>query len=182
MAKKKKKNYIPFKNYVIAALIVLAICLGIVYIFKWFNVYKTNKLSVSYLIETKTITNEITSLENTKEIFSESPNDYFVYISYTNDEDIYNMEKELKTIVDDYNLNSQFYYINVTEYKDKTNYIDQINEALNLYDNVITKVPTIVYVEDNHVSADNIIKREDNQLMSADDFQQLLDIKGFKKA
>ena len=92
------------------------------------------------------------------------------------------MEKELKTIIDDYNLNSQFYYINVTEYKDKTNYIDQINEALNLYDNVITKVPTIVYVEDNHVSADNIIKREDNQLMSADDFQQLLDIKGFKKA
>ena len=154
MAKKKKKNYIPFKNYVIAALIVLAICLGIVYIFKWFNVYKTNKLSVSYLIETKTITNEITSLENTKEIFSESPNDYFVYISYTNDEDIYNMEKELKTIIDDYNLNSQFYYINVTEYKDKTNYIDQINEALNLYNMFNDCLKKYVSVETGIFGAD----------------------------
>ena len=177
--KTKKGSSIPLKNYLVAGGIVIGCGLLCLYAYRWFRVFNERKMSTSYLIETKTISKEITSLDLVEEMFSEVPNNYFIYVSYTGNETIYNMEKQLKTIIDTYKLNDTFYYINVTKLKDKTNYIDRLNDALHLNDTKITKVPTIIYVEDGVVGKDNIVTRKDNQIMEAADFQQLLDIKDF---
>ena len=56
------------------------------------------------------------------------------------------------------------------------NYLDQINNALDLDGVKIKNVPTIIYVSDNTITQDNIISREDKKIMDVSDFQKLLDI------
>ena len=101
------------------------------------------------------------------------PDEYFVYVSYTGSEEIYNMEKDLKKVINKYELNDQFYYLNLTTIKDKENYIDDLNKSLNL-EQKVKQVPTIIYVKEGKVV--DIIDRSDNNMMNVGDFQKLLDI------
>ena len=94
MPRKKKDNSIPFKNYVVATAVIVGCGLLCLYAYRWVKVFNEKKVSTSYLVETKTINNEITSLDNVEEIFTEAPDNYFIYISYTGNETIYNMEKK----------------------------------------------------------------------------------------
>lgn len=176
---KKNERYVPMKNYVIAVVVVIGIILITWYGFAWYKVIKENKVSTSYLISEKVISNEINGLEEISDVFSEVPNSYYVYISYTGSEEIFAMEKELSSLIKDYNLNDKFYYFNVTSLKDNDNYLDSINEAFNLEDNKITSIPTIIYF--NEGKAVNIIKKENNVLMNAGDFQKMLDVSNIAK-
>lgn len=169
----KNERFIPIKNYVIAFGIVVAAVLLTIYGFAWYNVLKEGKVSQSYLVKEKVISNEIQSLDEVEAIFAEVPDEYFIYISYTGSEEIYNMEKELKKVINKYELNDQIYYLNVTEIKEKDDYIDKINKSLNLEEKV-TQVPTIVYIKEGKVV--DIIKRNDDNMMNVGDFQKLLDI------
>ena len=45
---KKNERFVPTKNYVIAVFIVVAMILLTWYAFEWYNVYKENKVSISY--------------------------------------------------------------------------------------------------------------------------------------
>jgi hypothetical protein len=67
------------------------------------------------------------------------------------------------------------YYINVTDLKNKKDYINKLNNTLGLKDVIITQVPTIIYFKDGEVTKGNIISRSDDKLMSSGDFQKLLD-------
>lgn len=169
----KNERFIPIKNYVIALGIVVAAVLLTIYGFAWYNVLKEGKVSQSYLVKEKVISNEIQSLDEVEAIFAEVPDEYFIYISYTGSEEIYNMEKELKKVINKYELNDQIYYLNVTEIKEKDDYIDKINKSLNLEEKV-TQVPTIIYIKEGKVV--DIIKRSDDNMMNVGDFQKLLDI------
>lgn len=171
---KKNERYIPIKNYVIAFFIVCAIVLLTLYIFAWYNVIKENRVSASYLVKEKIISNEIKSLDEVADIFSEVPESYYIYISYTGSEEVYNMERDLKDIIKEYNLSDSIYYLNVTDIKDNENYIDDINESLNLEEKKITQVPTIIYYRNGE--AVDIIERKDNNIMNVGDFQKLLDV------
>ena len=89
---KKNERYIPTKNYIIAIGVVIGILLIAWYCFAWYKVYKEDKISTSYLIKNNVISNEITDLNEIVDVFSEAPDEYFVYVSYTGDEDIYDMD------------------------------------------------------------------------------------------
>ena len=91
------------------------------------------------------------------------------------------MEKELAKIIKKYNIANQFYYLNVTEIKDNDDYIDEINRSLSLRDEKIIRVPTIIYYKDGEVVNDGIITRSDNKMMTAADFQKLLDANNIEK-
>lgn len=171
---KKNERYIPTKNYILAAVIVVVIVFLTWYGFAWYNVLKENKVSTSYLVKEKVISNEIKNLNEVEDIFSEAPTSYYVYISYTGSEEVYNMEKDLKKVIIDYNLNDSFYYLNITSIKKDKDYIDKINEAFKLEDKKITNVPTIIYCNDGKVV--DIITRNDDNMMNVGDFQKLLDI------
>ncbi len=176
---KKNERYIPLKNYVIAGLVIVFIIAITCYSFAWYKVFKENKVSTSYLVQEKIVTNEIKNLEEISDIFSEVPESYFVYISYTGSEEVYNMEKDLKNIIKEYNLTDSIYYLNVTNIKENENYIEEINKAFNLEEKKVTQVPTIIYYNNGKVV--DIVKRNDDNIMNVGDFQKLLDVNNVAK-
>lgn len=175
----KNERFIPTKNYLIAAGLVVVIVLLTWYGFAWYKVAKENKLATSYLIKEKIISKEISDLEEAITVFNEPPSSYFLLISYTGDEEVYNMEKNLESIITEYNLNDSIYYLNVTDIKNESNCIAQINTSLSLEDVKVTQVPTIVYFKDG--KAVDVITRQDDNLINNGDFQKLLDKNNIKK-
>ena len=178
---KKNERYIPTKNYIIAFGVVIGILLLVCYCFAWYNVYKEDKVSTSYLIKNNIISNEIKDLNEIVDVFSEAPDEYYVYVSYTGDEEIFAMEKELAKIIKKYNIADQFYYLNVTGIKDNSDYVNDINRALSLRNEKIIRIPTIIYYKDGEVVKDGIVSRKDNKMMTSADFQKILDKNNVKK-
>lgn len=179
MASIKNERFIPIKNYFIALLLVVVIVFLTWYGFAWYEVAKENKLSTSYLVKEKIISKEISDLQEAIEVFSEPPSSYYLLISYNGDEDVYNMEKSLISLINEYNLNDYIYYLNVTSIKDEDNCIAQINTALSLEDVKVSQIPTIVYF--NNGKAVDVIERLDDNLMNTGDFQKLLDKNNISK-
>lgn len=161
---------------IIVAIFIVIILLGI-YFYKWYDVRKEEKLRTSYLITTNTVNLEIKSLDEVTQVLTEAPNDYFVLINYTGDEDNYKLEEGLKLIIDTYKFGDCFYYYNAKSIINDDNYLAQLNKAFNT--DKITKVPIILYYKDN-VIVDAVTRVDDNKI-NAGDFQKLLDIHEFEK-
>lgn len=176
---KKNETFIPVKNYILAAVIVVVIIGLTWYAFAWYNVVQENKVSTSYLVQEKIISKEITDLNEVNNIFSEAPDSYFVYISYTGDEQVYNMEKSLKSVIKAYNLSDNMYYLNVTSIKDEKDYMDKVNKALGLTDRKVVKVPTILYFEEGKLV--EMTDTKSDLLMTRSDFQKLIILSGIEK-
>lgn len=150
MAKKKsKKNNINFKKLFYFIIGFLLIIFLIWYIISWKNVKKEEKLMNSYLITSNTLSVEIKDLSETIQVLKESPSEYFVYISYTNDEKVYSFEKKLKKLIDNYNLKDEFYFVNVTNIKDDENFYSEINDTFNT--KLINNIPSILHFKNNEL-------------------------------
>ena len=63
-------------------------------------------------------------------------------------------------------------YLNVTDLLEEENYLDKINELLNLEDTKIEKLPAIIYFKDNE-----LVKILDSKLslLKSTDFYRLLE-------
>lgn len=175
---KKNERFIPLKNYIIAIGLVVVIIALTWYGFAWYNLKEEQKVSESYLAKEKVIFKEL-DLNEVSAVFSEPSAEYFVYISYTGDKEIYNMEKELKDVIQDYNLNENMYFLNVTSIKEEDDCIDQINKTLNLEEVKVKKIPTIIYFKAG--KAVDIITRKDDNMMNKGDFAQLLEKNNIEK-
>lgn len=166
MAKNNVKS-LPLKKIFITLLIVLGIILLTLYFYKWHQVKQDEKYLKSYLISTSTINLEMNDISEINTVLSESPSYYFIYISYTKDEDTYNLEKELKPIITEYDLRNNFYFINVTDIKDKnSNYKEDIAKELGIDKNKINNVPVILYFKDGKLARDGVT--------NANDFEKIL--------
>lgn len=181
MANSQKERKVPAKNYVIALLIFIGVILLTVYIFKWYEVFNNEKITKSYLISSNVISNEINSLDELSDVFSEAPSEYFLYISYTNDKNIYDMEVDLKKIIRKYDLQDKFYYFNIDNIKNNEGYLEEINSVLNLSKEKVTSVPTILYYKDHELVDGGLIHKDTNSLMQATDFEQLLETMEIEK-
>lgn len=185
MKKKSVKSNLEAKkikpiNYFYAFLILFGGILLTYYIFAWYNVKHEEKLSNSYLITSNTINTSINSVEDFKHILQEIPSSYFVYLSYTNDEYVYDLEKDLKVIIDKYNLNDIFYYINLTDLKMKDEeLIKYLRESLEIEN--IDNVPAILYVASGEIKDAIILDGIKNTKLKASDLEQLLDIYEFEE-
>jgi hypothetical protein len=181
--KKVKKVYEELRDILFKSGLVLIAFFLVVGIYTLVDFERNGKYDNSYLITSKTISRDhIINVNNATDTFKNLNGDYFVYISYTHNTDVYNLEHNLKKIIDEYKLNDKFYYINVNDIKDNVNFKDQINAYLGYRDAKVSKVPTIVYVNSNNdVRIENIITRNDSSMMSAGDFQKLLDINEINK-
>ncbi len=142
-----------------------------------------NSNTQSYIIKKNVIDkSHVLELNNAKESLSKLNGNYFVYISYTTSSSIDLFERDLKKVIDKYDLKDKFYYIDVTNIIKKNDYLKEINNSLGYLDTLVTQVPTIVYVNsENIITRDSIIARSDNKLIQIGDFQKLLDINEFKE-
>lgn len=147
------------------------------------NYENTNKYATSYLVDTNTIKRDhIVDYNDAINYFSGLTGDYYIYIGYTDNKDVYNLEKQLKKVIKSYSLEDKFYYINITDLKHDTNVVDEVNAYLGYRNAKVSQVPTIVYVnKSNEVRIENIVARDDNSMMSLGDFQKLLDINDVSK-
>ncbi len=168
MAKTKKKinnktRVIKPQNYLYAAVILIGGILLTFFLAKWYLIKKEEKLSVSYLIKTNTIVSRVQDLNSLSQVLQDAPASYFIYISYTGDEEIYNYEIKMKSIIDKYELNDLFYYVDVSNLiEESNNSLDLINQKLNI--DFIKRIPLIIYVENSKINKDNIIYLKDNNL------------------
>ena len=166
----KKEEAIKYNNYLYAILILIGGILLVLYVFKWYQVKKDEKLMSSYLVSTKTINSRVDNLDYLKQIMQESPSSYFIYLSYTGNESVYNFEKKLKRVIDKYKLNDLFYYIDVTKIMEDANYLDDIRNSLNI--EKLDNIPAIIYVHNGKIS--NILDGENNTFLKIEDLEQLL--------
>lgn len=174
--KKSKKNNINFKKLFYFILGFLLIIFLIWYIISWKNVKQEEKLMNSYLITSNTLSVEIKDLSETVQVLKESPSEYFVYISYTNDEKVFNFEKKLKKLIDNYNLKDEFYFVNVTNIKDDENFYSEINDTFNT--KLISNIPSILHFKNNELK--KVIYNKDlNKTYT--DFENLLKENEFDK-
>ncbi len=176
-----KVHKISSKNYIVALVVFIGVILLTIYIFKWYQVVNNEKITKSYLISSQVITNEINSLDELADVFSEAPYEYYLYIGYTNDRNVYDMEVDLKKIIKKYDLQDKFYYLNIDNIKENNGYLEELNSALNLEENTISNVPTILYYKDHELVEGGIIKKDANALMQASDFEQLLETMEIEK-
>ena len=172
-----KERYINPRNYLYAALMLVGGILLVFLIFNWYNSKKEEQLLVSYLISSNTIESSIDDLDSISLIKQEAPSSYFIYMSYTKDETIYNFEKDLKKLIDKYKLNDIFYYVDLTKLKENNdNYLNLIKESLGLKE--LSKLPALVYVKDGEVK--EVLDGVKNTLLKVTDVEQLLDIYEFQ--
>lgn len=171
-----KNRYIPLKNYFIAFFTVVIILFLSLYFYKWYKVYQEEQIRQSYLLKTNTISMQISNLDDLNTILSETPNDYFIYISYTHDTNVYNLEKKIKKVIDDYGINDVMYYIDITKLKKDKNYLDTLNKKLNTTE--ITATPAIIYVKDNQIKD---IIQDNKKFISANDLENVLKNNGMEK-
>lgn len=174
-SKSSKTRNIPLKNYIYAFLVLLGGILLILYIFEWINVKKEEKLMNSYLITSNTINSKIEDFDSLKQILNETSSSYFLYLSYTGNEDVYNFEKELKRVIDNYDLSDSFYYMDLTKIKESNeNYIETIKSELNISD--LEKVPAIIYVKNGKIENATILDGIKETMLKVADLENLLDI------
>jgi len=163
MANTKYKNKpISTKKIAILLCVVLGAIFVVLYCFKWHQVREDEKYIQSYLISTNTISLEMNSIDDINSVLSETPSNYFIYISYTGDKDVYDFEKKLKPLIDEYSLQNSFYYLNVTDIKDtNSNYKKDIAKELNIDSNNISDIPVILYFKDDELKSKGITTIKD---------------------
>lgn len=178
MISKKASRQIEMKNYLIAAAVFIGIILIVLYAFEWYQVKQEEKLMKSYLVNTNTINFVINDPNSANQVLQEAPKDYFIFVGYRNDEDEYLLEKSVKKIIDDYEINDIVYYFDATDIKQDSNYLEKINESLKVN---ISQVPAIIYIKDGKVAEEGIVDGKDEKLLTANDFEKLLNIYEYTK-
>ncbi len=167
-----KKREVPLKNYVIAVLILIAIVVVFLYAKKTYELNVQNKISQSVLSR---LVGEI-NYEETDSVFLDKNTNYFIYISYPSDKKTYNLEKELKKAIAKYEIEDNFYYLNVTDEMEKDNFIERLNNKLNASIGSTNSLPVILYYQDNKLKA---YLSSYNDLFKIKDFENMLIINGY---
>ena len=140
-------------------------------IYKYVNSRKENRSYIVNKVKSYDFENIVKGIDDVK-------NNGLLYISYIGNEKIYNFEKESYKILKNNNLISKFVYIDCTKNVNNGK-VDNLNDKLNVITDQDITLPTIIYYKDGKVV--DYIEREDEQMMSEQDFAQLLDKYEFKR-
>lgn len=136
-----KSKKIPKKNYIILFIMIIFVIAITFIIVKIGNVYNTQKLKKSYL---SNYINKV-ELKDISNILTEPSSELFVFITKTNDENVYNLEKDIKKVIKKHNLRDNFIYIDYSNEKD----LKKLNESLKTN---IKKIPALIYYRDGKVA------------------------------
>lgn len=161
------KRYIPVKNYILLILMFIAVILITLYIFKWYQIKKDEKILQSYLVENNLIINQTNSIDELKNVITENSSRLLLYVSYRKNNRIYNIEKKYDDIFKKYNISDIFYLFDITDIKENNkNYKNLINNYLDIN---VNGYPVIIYYEDGQINSykkissakelDNFIKK-----------------------
>ena len=160
------EKVVPRKNYF---LLILLIILVVVVTFAVTNIVssvRNKKINSGYI-------NKYVSELQYKELNNylvEPANNTFIYITYTGDKDVYNLETKLKKLINNYELQTNFIYVNVTDLMNDADFIKKLNE--NVKTDSIKRLPVILYYKDGNLT--EVIDGE-NEILTDAEFQKVLD-------
>lgn len=172
----KKKN-IPPRNYLILFFIVFLTFFGTLYFFEWKSVQEQTLTAESYLISTNTVSLTLNTLEELEIALLETPTNVFVFTGFTGDTDEYYLEKDLKSIIDDYSLADSFYYLDITDLIDDENFLDNLSDILDIN---VKSYPAIVYITEDEDGGNKI--ESTDEIFEASDFLKLLEMYEFEES
>lgn len=164
MKNKEEKRKIPLKNYFILGVICIVTVLLTIYVNAWIKTYKESAYSVSPLSGE---INEI-NINELKEPFMEI-NQVILYVGYTNDQKLFNEEKELLDEIRKEELTPYVMYLNVDG---NENYLNVLRDKFDIDAEDIKEAPLFIYVKDG-VAADVINVENKNDLTK--DFMELVE-------
>lgn len=164
MKNKEEKRKIPLKNYFILGVICIVTVLLTIYVNAWIKTYKESAYSVSPLSGE---INEI-NINELKEPFMEI-NQVILYVGYTNDQKLFNEEKELLDEIRKEELTPYVMYLNVDG---NENYLSVLRDKFDIDAEDIKEAPLFIYVKDG-VAADVINVENKNDLTK--DFMELVE-------
>lgn len=176
--KNKEQSNIDTRTLFLCGTIIVLL-LTIMYLLQTNKIMEEEKLQTSYLISTNTVSLQINTLEELESLLSETPTGYFIFTGYKHDSDEYKLEKDLKPIIDDYNLHEIFYYLDITDFieDEDEEFLADLSRTLNTQ---ITTVPTIIYYSNDLVA--NKVEQSSNEYLKASDFEKLLEMYEFEKS
>ena len=158
---------IPKKNYLIMIVMIIVVVFFTFLIFSIIGSIKNKKINSGYI-------NKYVSELQYSELDTylvEPANNTFIYLTYTGNEDIYNLETKLKKLINSYELESNFIYVDLTDEINNNDYINEINNKVKS-DKKIKALPVILYYKDGVLI--DIVEGNDG-IFNVGDFQQLLD-------
>ena len=140
----KKEKEIPFKNYIILAVILIFTILLVVYLFNWQSIYQKNKLQEPILDKYLMVINY-----NELDDYLVENKEAIVYVSVLNDEKIRMFENKFKNLIIKNDLNNKILYLNLT------NESVEINKK---YLSNLSEVPTLIIFDEGKVVENYSIK------------------------
>lgn len=165
-----KDNVAPLKKYFYIIVAIIVCVFAIWYFYSWYTVSKAKRIADSFLISSNTISLELKNIKEVSSVLKETPSKYFVFISYTNSDEEYNLERKLKRLIDNYNIADKFYYLNVSDLIESNNLISTLNKTFNT--DLISSVPCILYYEDDKL---DYVIQNNKDIFDVKEFQELLD-------
>lgn len=176
--RKTIKKIIPVSNYLIAAIIVVWVII-IAYVgFELSRRHQENLYQEGYFIHEKIDIKKI-SLEEAKNVARDSIDATFILFNYRGYKETYQLEHDLLKILQDYHLEQNFYYVDLTDETGTLN-CDMtcvINTSMNV--DKFKNVPAIAYY--GRGSLVDIAQRDDQKVLEVADFVKLLDMYEFRK-
>ncbi len=158
MKKIEEKRTIPIKNYFILGIICIITILLTIYVNAWIKTYKANAYSTSPL---SGYINEI-NINELKEPFMEI-NKVILYVGYTNDQKLFNEEKELLSEIQKKELTPYVIYLNVTDDKD---YLSVLQEKFDIDKTDMDEAPMFIYIKDG--KAEDVVNVSDKNKLTED--------------
>lgn len=143
MAKKMITKIIPSRNYYTVLLVSVLVIVVTLYVRSFYLSYKATEVNNSVFFD-KTI-NQINT-EDFNFAISET-NEAILYVSYTGNDEVYNMEKRLYKEIKRKNLTDKIIYWNVTNLK-SSEYLSTLKLTFPNIDNQITSAPMLIYIKD----------------------------------
>ena len=161
MSKKDKRNYIKL-GLILVFTIVLAIIIKNLY-----TSYDNNKANRSYIskyvssINCKDLSNAMLELSGKN----------YLYLSYTGNKNIFELEKRIRKVLRQNDLEDNFIYVDCTNDVNEDNHVSNLKDLLIVGKKEIT-LPAIIYFND--LKPIDYIDSQ-NGLIDSADFVQLLD-------
>ncbi|OLA33742.1 MAG: hypothetical protein BHW38_06540 [Firmicutes bacterium CAG:321_26_22] len=152
----KKEKEIPFKNYIILAVILIFTILLVVYLFNWQSIYQKNKLQEPILDKYLMVINY-----NELDDYLVENKEAIVYVSVLNDEKIRMFENKFKNLIIKNDLNNKVLYLNLT------NESVEINKK---YLSNLSEVPTLIIFDEGKVVKSYSIKDNDYDIKAFEKF------------
>ena len=158
---KKNERVVPIKNYIYLLIMIIVVVALTFLIFNINKNYQTEKLETSYLANYLTVV----KTEELSNILSEPSSELFIFVTKTNDENVFNLEKDLKKIIKKHDLRDNFILL---DYTDESN-VEELNKILK---SDIETLPAIIYIKNGE-----FIKSIDSKesLLKSSDFEKMLD-------